>query len=317
MLVGICHQHLKALGEVTGETAHLGVREGREVLFVDHCASIKQIVVPAHRGADAAVLHRSRQGAAVRLRSPRNCGRCSGRRRSSASRTRRSPRWRSSRRPAPRSASTATPPTKPSIGKVQLPGGAHPRPGRQNDSGDRHLGAGVAVPQVARAGLRGARPPRRDADQRGPAGRVSLTARCRHGHRTRRRAVDGKYDYEPGAADQGLSRAVDAGGAVIADRRAFLEAAGGAALAAVGTRSAGAGTAAGATPARRPGGAREGAWGDRRAQPSGQRRLGVVGHRAAIEAPDPRAIGYYFDPRHAVVEGRRRGSPPRAWSCRG
>ena len=116
MLVGICHEHLKALGEETGETAHLGVREGREVLFVDHCASTKQIVVPgAHRRADAAVLHRARQGAAVRLRSRGAAGRCSGRRRSSASRTRRSRRWRSSRRPAPRSASTATPPTKPSI----------------------------------------------------------------------------------------------------------------------------------------------------------------------------------------------------------
>jgi IclR family acetate operon transcriptional repressor len=51
MLVGICHEHLKTLGEQTGETAHLGVREGREVLFVDHCASVKTIVVPAHTGA--------------------------------------------------------------------------------------------------------------------------------------------------------------------------------------------------------------------------------------------------------------------------
>jgi IclR family transcriptional regulator, acetate operon repressor len=51
MLVGISHEHLKALGEKTGETAHLGVREGREVLFVDHCASTRQIVVPAHTGA--------------------------------------------------------------------------------------------------------------------------------------------------------------------------------------------------------------------------------------------------------------------------
>jgi DNA-binding IclR family transcriptional regulator len=51
MLVGICHEHLKTLGERTGETAHLGVREGREVLFVDHCASTGTIVVPAHTGA--------------------------------------------------------------------------------------------------------------------------------------------------------------------------------------------------------------------------------------------------------------------------
>lgn len=51
MLVGICHEHLRTLGEQTGETAHLGVREGREVLFVDHCTSVKTIVVPAHTGA--------------------------------------------------------------------------------------------------------------------------------------------------------------------------------------------------------------------------------------------------------------------------
>jgi IclR family transcriptional regulator, acetate operon repressor len=51
MLVGICHEHLQALGEQTGETAHLAVREGREVLFVDHCASTGQIVVPGHTGA--------------------------------------------------------------------------------------------------------------------------------------------------------------------------------------------------------------------------------------------------------------------------
>ena len=51
MLISICHDHLEALGQTTGETAHLAVREGRHVLFIDHHASTKQIVVPAQTGA--------------------------------------------------------------------------------------------------------------------------------------------------------------------------------------------------------------------------------------------------------------------------
>ena len=51
MLISICHDHLEALGQTTGETAHLAVREGRQVLFIDHHASTKQIVVPAQTGA--------------------------------------------------------------------------------------------------------------------------------------------------------------------------------------------------------------------------------------------------------------------------
>jgi DNA-binding IclR family transcriptional regulator len=51
MLISICHEHLKALGHKTGETAHLAVREGRQALFIDHHASTKQIVVPAQTGA--------------------------------------------------------------------------------------------------------------------------------------------------------------------------------------------------------------------------------------------------------------------------
>jgi IclR family acetate operon transcriptional repressor len=51
MLISICHEHLKALGHKTGETAHLAVREGRQALFIDHHASTRQIVVPAQTGA--------------------------------------------------------------------------------------------------------------------------------------------------------------------------------------------------------------------------------------------------------------------------
>ena len=68
MLISICHDHLEALGQTTGETAHLAVREGRQVLFIDHHASTKQIVVPAQTGAlMPLLLHRPRQSAAGRL----------------------------------------------------------------------------------------------------------------------------------------------------------------------------------------------------------------------------------------------------------
>jgi hypothetical protein len=39
LLISICHEAVKALAMRTGETAHLAVREGREVFFIDHCAS--------------------------------------------------------------------------------------------------------------------------------------------------------------------------------------------------------------------------------------------------------------------------------------
>lgn len=51
MLISVCHGHLETLGRETGETAHLAVREGRQVLFIDHHASTRQIVVPAQTGA--------------------------------------------------------------------------------------------------------------------------------------------------------------------------------------------------------------------------------------------------------------------------
>ena len=51
MLIGICREPVKALATRTGETAHLAVREGREVLFIDHHASGDQgIIVPGHTG---------------------------------------------------------------------------------------------------------------------------------------------------------------------------------------------------------------------------------------------------------------------------
>lgn len=65
MLISICHEHLNALVDRTGETAHFAVREGRQVFFVDHRASTRQnIVVPGHTG-DFAPLYSTAHGKAL------------------------------------------------------------------------------------------------------------------------------------------------------------------------------------------------------------------------------------------------------------
>ena len=51
MLISICREPVKALATRTGETAHLAVREGREVFFIDHQASVDQgVIVPGQTG---------------------------------------------------------------------------------------------------------------------------------------------------------------------------------------------------------------------------------------------------------------------------
>ncbi len=51
MLISICREPVKALATRTGETAHLAVREGREVFFIDHHASGDQgVIVPGQTG---------------------------------------------------------------------------------------------------------------------------------------------------------------------------------------------------------------------------------------------------------------------------
>ena len=51
MLISSCRESVKALAARTGETAHLAVREGREVFFIDHHASGDQgVIVPGQTG---------------------------------------------------------------------------------------------------------------------------------------------------------------------------------------------------------------------------------------------------------------------------
>jgi DNA-binding IclR family transcriptional regulator len=65
MLISISHEAVKALAMRTGETAHLAVREGREVFFIDHYASDDQGVIVAGRTGKLMPLHCTAHGKAL------------------------------------------------------------------------------------------------------------------------------------------------------------------------------------------------------------------------------------------------------------
>lgn len=51
MLISVGHEQVKRLADLTGETSHLAVREGRQAFFIDHHAPTKQsLVVPGQTG---------------------------------------------------------------------------------------------------------------------------------------------------------------------------------------------------------------------------------------------------------------------------
>jgi len=50
MLATIAHDHLRTLANITNETAHLAVREGRKALFVDHVATSQVISISGQTG---------------------------------------------------------------------------------------------------------------------------------------------------------------------------------------------------------------------------------------------------------------------------
>src|SRR5579871_421522 len=64
-LVSLCREHLKALAELTGETTHLAVREGRQALFIDHYAATRQIVAVSGQAGEFAPLHCTAHGKAL------------------------------------------------------------------------------------------------------------------------------------------------------------------------------------------------------------------------------------------------------------
>jgi IclR family acetate operon transcriptional repressor len=65
MLISICRDSVKALATRTGETAHLAVREGRQVFFIDHHASGDQGVIVAGQTGKLMPLHCTAHGKAL------------------------------------------------------------------------------------------------------------------------------------------------------------------------------------------------------------------------------------------------------------
>jgi IclR family acetate operon transcriptional repressor len=65
MLISICRDPVKALATRTGETAHLAVREGRQVFFIDHYASGDQGVIVAGQTGKLMPLHCTAHGKAL------------------------------------------------------------------------------------------------------------------------------------------------------------------------------------------------------------------------------------------------------------
>jgi DNA-binding IclR family transcriptional regulator len=49
VLITFSREHLRRLAHKNGETAHLAVRDGKQVLFIDHCGSTNQVIVVTGR----------------------------------------------------------------------------------------------------------------------------------------------------------------------------------------------------------------------------------------------------------------------------
>ena len=64
MLATISHKHLRTLAAITGETAHLAVREGRKALFIDHAATSHVIAISGQTG-EAVPLYCTSHGKAL------------------------------------------------------------------------------------------------------------------------------------------------------------------------------------------------------------------------------------------------------------
>ena len=62
MLISSCREPVRALATRTGETAHLAVREGREVFFIDHHASGDQGVIVSGQTGKLMPLHCTAHG---------------------------------------------------------------------------------------------------------------------------------------------------------------------------------------------------------------------------------------------------------------
>jgi IclR family transcriptional regulator, acetate operon repressor len=61
-LIAVCHDHVRALAEAAGETAHLAVREGSQALLVDHAVAQGRVVMVAGLSGEYVGLYNTAHG---------------------------------------------------------------------------------------------------------------------------------------------------------------------------------------------------------------------------------------------------------------
>lgn len=64
-LIAICHDHVRALAEAAGETAHLAVREGSQALLLDHHVAEGRVVLVSGRTGEYMPLYNTAHGKAL------------------------------------------------------------------------------------------------------------------------------------------------------------------------------------------------------------------------------------------------------------
>ena len=64
-LITFSHEHLKTLSVRTGETTHLAIREGKNVLFIDHHSSNHRLIVVSRQTGKFAPLYCAAHGKAL------------------------------------------------------------------------------------------------------------------------------------------------------------------------------------------------------------------------------------------------------------
>ncbi|HXE63477.1 MAG TPA: IclR family transcriptional regulator [Bryobacteraceae bacterium] len=65
MLVRVCHHHMTTLASETGETAHLGVRAGSQILFIDHQTAANQTIAVSGQTGEFKPLYCTAHGKAL------------------------------------------------------------------------------------------------------------------------------------------------------------------------------------------------------------------------------------------------------------
>jgi IclR family acetate operon transcriptional repressor len=64
-LITFCHEQLKALATMTGETTHVAIREGKQAFFIDHHANTNQIIVVSGQTGEFVPLYCTAHGKAL------------------------------------------------------------------------------------------------------------------------------------------------------------------------------------------------------------------------------------------------------------